>query len=208
MGNKIDDGVIKFKYKLSKSGPLDREDYIELEKWRVILYKLSMIGHYQTENVGYGNLSLRGATPQNFVITGTQTGIHPNLDGYYYTRVIDCDLKKNSCEVKGPIAPSSESLTHYSIYKANLNIKVIFHIHHQDLWNFMIKNGELSTHENTPYGTIAMADEVAEKVQGLDRGMLVMKGHQDGIIGFGASSEEAGQEILTMYKRLHSSQNP
>lgn len=205
MGNKIDEGVIKFKFKLSKSGPLEREDYIDLEKWRVILFKLSMIGHYQTEDVGYGNLSSRGATPQNFVITGTQTGYLSNLDGYYYTRITKCDLKKNSCEAKGPIAPSSESLTHHAIYKANLNIKVIFHIHHKELWEFMIKNGELATSEKISYGTIEMAEEVADKVQDLDRGMLVMKGHQDGIISFGASSEEAGQEILTMYKRLHSS---
>lgn len=204
MENKIDDGVIKFKFKLHKTVPLERDDYIELEKWRVILYKLSMIGHYQTENVGYGNLSIRGATPKNFVITGTQTGSLANLDGYGYTRVIDCSLKKNSLEAKGAIAPSSESLTHYSIYKANLNIKVIFHIHHKELWNFMIKNDELSTAEDTPYGTVQMAEEVAQKVHDLDRGMLVMKGHQDGIISFGATSEEAGQEILTMYKRFHS----
>jgi ribulose-5-phosphate 4-epimerase/fuculose-1-phosphate aldolase len=198
---KMDEGVIKFNYILSKTGPLADNDYLDLEKWRVILYRMKLIGEYQTEKLGYGNLSKR-AKPgtDEFIISGTQTGRFANLDGQHYTHVTKGNFDKMSIEAQGPIAPSSESLTHLAIYSACPQIHYIFHVHHTGMWDYMIKNNKDATDENVGYGTKEMAREAKNLIGGQNQGIFVMKGHQDGIISYGASAEEAGRLLLEMHK--------
>ena len=72
---------IKFKFTLKKAPPLDEGSYIELEKWRIILFKMKLIGEYPIEKVGYGNISRKIAGTENeFIISGTQTGKYQNLN--------------------------------------------------------------------------------------------------------------------------------
>ncbi len=198
----IDDGVIKFKLTL-KIGPAPvAEDVLAIEKWRAILWRLGMIGEYPIDKVGYGNLSLRVPPQDTFIITGTQTGALPHLKREHYTKVVNCDLKKNSAQATGPIAPSSESLTHYAIYKSNPAIHAIFHIHHPQLWQKMIDEKMEGIAESIPYGTLQMAEAAKTVIQGKEEGVFVMKGHQDGIIAYGTSCEEAGKILLKLYREL------
>lgn len=202
MTKKLDEGVIKFKFTLKKAPPLDEGSYIELEKWRVILFKMKLIGEYSSEQVGYGNLSRKiAATDNEFIITGTQTGKFSNLSGLQYTKVIKCNLVKMNVKAAGPIAPSSESLTHFAIYNACPHINAIFHVHSNDLWQYMIDHGMDATSESISYGTLEMADEAKKCIGNNNSGVFVMKGHQDGVISYGTSIEEAGKNILDIFKQ-------
>lgn len=199
----IDDGVIKFKLTLKKAAPLQADEVLPLEKWRAILWRLGLIGEYPIEKIGYGNISQRLPNPKNaFVISGTQTGQLPHLRREHYSRVMSCDLQKNAVHAEGPIAPSSESLTHYGIYESNPQITAIFHVHHAVLWERMIEKAEPSISADIPYGTKEMAEASKSLIAGSDQGLFVMKGHQDGIIAYGPSTEVAGRLLLKLYKEL------
>lgn len=196
-----DEGVIKFKCSLKPNTALIESEYIEVEKWRAILYKMSLIGEYPMEKLGYGNLSKRTLMDQ-FIITGTQTGKYANLNGSQYTKVIKCDLKKMKVEAIGPIAPSSESLTHFAIYKSCKQINYIFHVHHQNLWSFMLNNNYDKTSKGIDYGTQEMALEASHLIGNNKKGIFAMQGHEDGIIAYADTSENCGKLILDTLKQL------
>lgn len=202
MNNQHDDGVIKFKFNLKLTKALNEELYIQLEKWRVIFHKMGLIGEYPTNKVGYGNLSKREVSGSDaFIITGTQTGKYANLNGSYYTKITKCDLQKMSLEAHGPIAPSSESLTHYGIYKNFSHINFVFHVHHEKLWKYMLANEYDRTPQDTPYGTQEMANQVKICIGHKEQGILAMAGHTDGVISYGKNAEQAGQILLETLKK-------
>jgi hypothetical protein len=174
---------------------------IALEKWRALFFKLGLIGEYPIEKVGFGNLSSR-LPKKSFIITGSQTGHLAHLQAHHYTKVIECDLKKGSVTAEGLIPPSSESLTHYGIYEANPAIQYVFHVHHKELWE-MLKNGPFDfIDDDIPYGTQEMAQAASDLLFNKTSGIFVMKGHDDGIISYGTSAEEAGRIILDLYRKL------
>lgn len=198
----FDEGVIKFQYTLKKTLPLKEVDYIELEKWRTILFRMGLIGEYKKEKVGYGNISKRLDQNNQFIITGTQTGKFSNLDGSQYTKIVKCSLDKMSVEASGPIAPSSESITHFAIYQQSSHINYVFHVHHKVLWQYMIDTNMDSTPENIDYGTKEMAQVTKELIASNKFGIFVMKGHQDGIIAYGETCEDTGKILIETLKKV------
>lgn len=201
MSTNRDEGVIKFKLTLKRAPAPEMNQVIALEKWRALFFKLSLIGEYPNEKIGYGNLSSR-LGKKTFIITGSQTGHLAHLQAHHYTKVMECDLKKGSVTAEGLIPPSSESLTHYGIYEANPTIQYVFHVHHQKLWE-MLKTGNFdSINDDVPYGTQEMADAAGALIGNKSTGIFVMKGHEDGIISYGATAEEAGKVILELYRKL------
>ncbi len=201
MSTNQSEGVIKFKFNLKMSKEIDESYYLEIEKWRAILFKMRFIGEYPTQKVGYGNLSKRLVEkPEQFIISGTQTGKYPHLNGSQYTKVIKCDLRKMSLDALGPIAPSSESLTHFAIYHSCPQVNFIFHVHHSELWKYMLENQFDKTPENINYGTQEMADAAKACIKNKSQGIFVMAGHEDGIISYGKTAEEAGKILLDTLK--------
>ena len=197
-----DEGVIKFKLTLKRAPAPEMNQVIALEKWRALFHKLNLIGEYPIDNIGFGNLSSR-LSKKNFIITGSQTGHLPHLQAHHYTRVIECDLKKGSVTAEGLIPPSSESLTHYGIYEANPQIQYVFHVHHQQLWEHMIRTGNFdSIEEDIPYGSQEMAEAAAKLLADKTSGLFVMKGHDDGIVAYGSTADEAGRLILDLYRSM------
>jgi len=198
----IDDGVIKFTLN-NQEMPLkvDIKQINSLENWRKKLYAIELIGEYKSDHIGYGNLSLlierfgRNDQPE-FLISGTQTGHLPVLTPNEYTLVHSYDLEKNIVNSEGPMKPSSESLTHAAIYLANQEINAVFHGHDTHLWNEMINHNYLSTAASIPYGTIDMAVAVQKLTYDKPAGLFVMKGHQDGIVSWGRTADEAGELLL------------
>lgn len=201
MNSNRDEGVIKFKLTLKRAPAPEMNQVIALEKWRALFFKLGLIGEYPIDKIGYGNLSSR-LQKKIFIITGSQTGHLAHLQAHHYTKVIDCDLKKGSVTAEGLIPPSSESLTHYGIYEANPAIQYVFHVHHQKLWQ-LLKNGPYdSISDDVPYGTQEMAEAASTLLGNKTSGIFVMKGHEDGIISYGTTAEEAGKPILELYRKL------
>ncbi|HZI54021.1 MAG TPA: hypothetical protein VFD56_09975, partial [Chitinophagaceae bacterium] len=84
------------------------------------------------------------------------------------------------------------------IYESSAATNAVIHIHNLNLWNRLIHQVPTSS-ENIPYGTPEMANEIKrlfdETTLSTEK-IIVMGGHQEGIISFGKDLEEAGN-ILT-----------
>ncbi|MBC7713476.1 MAG: class II aldolase/adducin family protein [Rhizobacter sp.] len=205
----IDDGVIKYdRTNFSLCDSLRPEEYQELEYWRKKLYKLNLIGEYPEAQIGFGNMSViqnyseffQSSHPQ-FVITGTQTGKYADLNGKQYTRVLDYNISELKIKMMGAIEASSEALTHAAIYAANSKIKSVFHIHSTKIWQKMIEDQSDHTCATIPYGTVEMALATQKCIAGKNSGVFCMRGHEDGVVIYGSSMQEAGDLTLDLHRR-------
>ncbi len=204
----IDEGVIKFNSsQFVKTSELDEASIIQINPIRHQLYQRKLIGEYQDIKIGYGNISqricqqsqfkgvlsnLRHNTLQSqFIISGTQTGHLKTLNTLHYTCVMSIDLNNNSLQCQGPIMASSESLTHGAIYQCNAAIEAVIHIHNTEIWQGMLENKMSHTAAHIPYGTFEMAQAVKSVIAGNYQGYLAMAGHEDGVIFYGRSLQEA-----------------
>lgn len=79
-------------------------------------------------------------------------------------------------------------MTHGAMYAANPGIQCVMHVHSRFLFDRLLQMRTAATEANIPYGTPAMARAVAEfaKRQSLLPALLVMAGHDEGIIVCGA----------------------
>lgn len=203
----VDDGVIKFSFsEFVKTEAIPNDEFSSIETFRKKLFKLNLIGEYLPEKIGFGNISVRHDYsdlkktnfPQ-FLITGTQTGCFEELRGEHYTRVTDGCLEKQTIGCHGPLQASSESLTHGAIYMASNEIKAIVHVHHRELWKLMLERDYARTSKSISYGTPEMATEAIKLIEGKTKGCFVMEGHQDGVVFYGKSIEEAAELTLETY---------
>ena len=205
----IDDGVIKYdRSNFTACGPIDLVEYSSLEYWRKILFKLNLIGEYAEAGVGFGNLSqgidysaIHQTTVPQFVITGTQTGKYSELDGKFYTRVLDYNIDQLKIKMMGSIEASSEALTHAAIYVSNPNIKAVFHIHSKEIWEKMIEDKSDFTAANIPYGTVEMAHATQDCIAHKNSGAFCMHGHEDGVVIYGTSLSEVGELTIALHKK-------
>ena len=196
----IDEGYIKFDSDWTAGSSADPTLTKLLDRWRRPLFDAGLIGHYDELGVGYGNLSVRAGDGREFVISGTQTGRVANTTGQHYALVTDYDIGANRVTSTGPVEASSESLTHAAIYELDPAINAVVHVHSAPLWRAGL--GRLpTTADDISYGTPEMAREFERLYRDTDfaaGGIAVMAGHEEGIIAFGASLEEAANRILAL----------
>jgi hypothetical protein len=189
-------GYIKFQCNWIKSEPLDHEIIKELIFWRDKMYHKSWIGVY-SNGIGYGNLSIR-LKGNTFVITGTSTGSIKNLSNKHFVKVTAYKLEENTLTCIGPVKASSESLTHAVIYEINPLANAVIHIHDKLLWE-KLKNVKPTTYSDVEYGTPGMANEIIRLFKDtnlLNEKIIVMGGHEEGLLSFGSNLEEAGEMFL------------
>lgn len=202
------EGIIKYHLEFTPAPPLPAAEIEEINLWRDKLYQLKLIGQDPARygGYGYGNLSMRLApfdAPPNqrpFLISGSQTGHLPKLGPEHYTVVTECYPAENRLVAHGPIRPSSESLTHGAVYALSPAIRVVLHVHSPEIWQAAAGLGIPITDASVPYGTPAMAAEVARLFASTDlavRRIFSMGGHEDGIVAFGETAEEAGATLLS-----------
>jgi len=193
-----DEGYIKFHCTWHKKKLSDTPIINELNCWRDKLYKHHLIGAYP-DGTGYGNMSIR-LEANTFIITGTATGRLSKLTKKHFVKVNCYDILQNSLTCEGPIKASSESLTHAMIYESLPSIRAVMHVHHNQLWEKLIDNMP-TTSPTVAYGTPEMAMEVKRIVKSTDlqeKKVLVMAGHQDGLIIIGEYLKEAGKIALSL----------
>jgi ribulose-5-phosphate 4-epimerase/fuculose-1-phosphate aldolase len=100
-----------------------------------------LIGAYEESAIGYGNISQEfDGSDFEFIITGTQTGELAHLEPKYYSKITKIDFKKFTTYATGVTKPSSEAITHATIYKISPKIKAVIHIHNEKLWRYMLAN--------------------------------------------------------------------
>ena len=209
-----EEGVTKFHLEFTPSPPLPATLLRELNAWRRILWRSGLIGQDSARygGVGFGNVSRRlppGSRGQRlrFAISGTQTGALAELDASHYAIVTDCDPVHNRVEAQGPIAPSSESLTHGMLYRVDPSVGFIFHVHSPEIWGARDALKLPITAAEIAYGTPAMAAEMRRlKRRGamMRRRIIAMGGHQDGVISFGRTADQAGVALMRALARAMS----
>lgn len=195
----IEEGYIKFNIDWEEAQfDFNSNDFTELNKCRDNLYKLNLIGAYEN-GIGFGNISKRIINNQ-YVISGSATGNFSQLEPQHYALVENYDLYKNQIKCKGLTKASSESLSHAAIYKSNPEIKAVIHIHHLEMWEKYINNLP-TTDIKATFGTPEIADEM-KKLVTQSSGIIIMGGHQEGIISYGKSIKEAEEIILTYFNKI------
>ena len=203
------EGVTKFELHYTRSAPLMAARLATLQAWRRILFDLGLIGQELTEAgpIGFGNLSERFDAQDRegrFVITATQTGHKPSLTPKDYSLVTGWDLAANRIDAEGPAPPSSESLTHAIFYASLADVHYVFHGHSPEIWSCADALGLPSTDRRVPYGTPGMAREVQAVLalpDGRASGLLVMGGHENGVISYAATAEAAGHILIQTLAR-------
>ena len=210
------EGVIRFE-SVHEPGPLEERRLGEtarvLMAWREILVRLALLGQDPARyaGAGYGNLSARigpfGDSPRGrrrFLVTGSQTGERRYLTLADFCVVEEYDPTRNRVRSTGPVPPSSEALTHGALYDIAPAARVVIHVHAPEVWRRARDLGIPATRPSALNGT----PELALEVQRLCRegvaaslGILVMGGHPDGVLAFGASADEAGGILLRQLAR-------
>jgi ribulose-5-phosphate 4-epimerase/fuculose-1-phosphate aldolase len=201
------EGIIKFQLHFTPAPALPAAQLDAVNYWRQVLYAHKLIGQEPQRYGGYGFGNISQRLPpfdapehhRRFAITGTQTGELATLGPEHYAIVTECDPDRNLIAAEGPIRPSSESLTHGTLYDLDAGLRFVLHAHSPEIWRHAAALNLPVTDANVPYGTPEMAAEVRRLFGETDvatRLVFSMGGHEDGIVAFGRTAEEAGEALL------------
>ena len=196
----IDEGYVKYNVDWTPGAAPDSRLVAELNRCRAPLFRAGLIGHDERFDVGFGNLSIRTPAVGRFVITGTQTGHVEATTGDHYSLVTSVDIGANRVCCEGPVAASSETMTHAAIYALDEAIRAVVHVHSAALWQ-SLKHTLPTTRAEIAYGTPEMAAEFGRLWRETTfpaEGVAIMAGHEDGLLGFGATLEQASARILAL----------
>ncbi|MGZ5030586.1 MAG: class II aldolase/adducin family protein [Methylobacter sp.] len=196
------EGVIKYQLKHAQQ-PVDSSFSItEINAWRTIFVRLDLIGQdpKRYDNIGFGNISQRiDPFSDQFLISGTQTGHIEHLCLEDYCLVIKAEPHQNRLQSCGLCKPSSESLTHASVYAQSDAIQAVIHAHSPEIWKHTAELALPHTGVAVPYGTVEMAAAVEQLFQSgklAQTSLFTMLGHEDGVIAFGKNMQEAAWQLI------------
>ena len=214
--HEVDEGAIKFEaeHREDDLPPRYFELACRLIAWREILARTELVGQAPDRygGFGYGNVSARvgppGATPNHraFLITGTQTSGRACMGLEDFCLVETSSPRQNRVTSRGRILPSSESMTHGTLYALGAHLRFVFHSHSPVIWQKAQELRIPTTNPQVAYGTPEMGREVKRlwRTSPLpDVGIFAMAGHEDGIVSFGRTAEEAGQISLRYLARAY-----
>ena len=196
-------GLIQFTCVWVKSEPFSEEQISEVNSLRRVCHELGFVGVYET-GIGYGNVSVRIGGSDQFIISGTQTGMIPDLDGRHYALVRNFDIDQNKVWAEGPIKPSAESLSHAACYLTSPQVGAVAHIHHLGLWQ-ELRNKAPTTVEQAQASTPEIAREILRLFVETDLSrtkLLVMAGHDEGLMVIGDSTDEVQTYLSKLNERL------
>ena len=183
---------IKFACEHTATGITPFDGFSELNAYRCKLRQLGLLGA-DANGIGFGNLSIRDGVTHKFYITGSATGGKPELTLADCARVVAYDFQQNWLRYEGTAIPSSESLTHAAVYQSDTNARSVIHCHDPKLWAALLNHAPTSS-KAVDYGTPEMAYEVMRLFKVTDvqsRKILVMAGHEGGVVALGKDLEEA-----------------
>ncbi|MCF7971617.1 MAG: class II aldolase/adducin family protein [Methylococcaceae bacterium] len=195
------EGVIKYHLDHRQTATNPDWPLSTMNSWRCLLYKLELIGQTPTRYMGYGygNISQRFIGEQ-FIISGTQTGGLTELSAQHYCLVEKADINNNSLYSSGSCKPSSEALSHASIYQQDPTIHCVIHVHSPEIWHATKELKLAHSAKNIAYGTPEMARAIGKLIHSEElkqRGLFTLLGHEDGVIAFGQDFPEATCALIT-----------
>ena len=189
------EGVIKYQLHHQTTTANPEWDIAAINTWRTLLYQLKLIGQQADRYMGYGygNISQRTQDEQ-FLISGTQTGGIAELSAKNYCLVKATDLINNTLYSSGPCQPSSEALSHASVYSQDKTIQCIIHAHSPEIWKATKALKLACTPKDAAYGTPDMAYAISQLFssgQLEQQALFTMLGHEDGVVSFGQNFPQA-----------------
>ncbi len=194
------EGVIKYQLEHSFAPLPSTLSIHEINAWRNIMFRLNLIGQQDEryDGYGFGNISQR-TTDDSFIISGTQTGHLEMLEKKHYCLVSHADPEKNHIISTGETKPSSEALTHASVYAQDTHIKAVIHVHCPEIWHKTQLLELPFTPAHIPYGTVEMAKAVSKlfETQIIHQyAVFSLLGHEDGIVACGQSLSQAADILI------------
>lgn len=195
------EGYIKFSVHLNETEILVPDALQVLNATRTTLFDTGMIG-ILPDGVGFGNVSIKDPGSDIFYISGTATGGKRILDPCDYCRVDACSVERNEVYCSGHIRASAETLSHYAVYQAKPAIHCVIHIHHKAFFQKLLKSDCPATSAEAAYGTPEMAYDIEALVKRNPEphGILVMTGHEDGVIAYGTNVEAAYDALMSHFR--------
>lgn len=188
-----DEGYIKFRC-LHTPGPAPECAGLDaLIRIRNRLHGLGLIG-VLPDGIGFGNISLRAG--DGFVISASATGHIALATAGHFSLVERCDIGSNTVWCRGPLAASSESMTHWAVYQAAPLISSVIHVHDQRMWRGMLDRGDPCTEPEAAFGTPELARSVMRLARGRSSLILAMPGHEDGVMTGGETTDAALELLL------------
>lgn len=196
------EGVIKYTLDFSPEAAQPFSMIPALNAWRTVCRRCGLIGQDpdRYDGYGFGNISSR-LNPDRppFLISGSQTGHLPVLTDADFAVVERCDVGENRVVARGALRPSSESMTHATVYQQDPAAQAVIHAHSPEIWGLADDLAIPQTAAGVPYGSPAMGDEVARLFADqrlAEKKIFVMGGHVDGVVTFGQTIDEAGFVLL------------
>ncbi len=199
---KEQEGVIKYQLNHKQQSIIPLCSLTEINAWRTIAVRLELIGQSpeRYDNIGFGNISQRiNPHSDQFIISGTQTGHIEQLCPEHYCLIVKAEPRQNRLQSCGPCKPSSESLTHASVYAQNNAIQAVIHAHSPEIWQYTATLELPHTSADVPYGTVEMALAVEQLFQSgklAQTSLFTMLGHEDGVVAFGRNMQEAAWGLI------------
>ncbi len=200
------EGAIRFAYALEPpAGPVAEPHLLAaLAGWRAVLRRLGLIGQTTDRygGLGFGNLSAR-AHPGEFVITASQTAGAPALADEDLVRIIHSNPARFWVDACGHQPPSSETLTHAMVYRADPTVNWVFHVHSPEIWERAESLALPATAEDVPYGSPAMAKAVGRLLAERPARpfSFVTLGHRDGVFVCGTTADAVGGALTSLLAR-------
>jgi ribulose-5-phosphate 4-epimerase/fuculose-1-phosphate aldolase len=188
---------VKFTYQRAGAVIAPFDALTEVNACRRRLVDQHLLG-VDSNGVGFGNVSVRDGRTTSFYITGSATGNLPELLPRDCVRVVAYDFARNWLSYEGAAIPSSESLTHAAIYESDPTISAVIHCHDSALWRTLLDRVPTSS-KSVIYGTPEMAHEIMRLFNVTDlrrRAILVMAGHEGGIVTFGRNLKGAFEILM------------
>ncbi len=188
---------VKFTFQGARTDITPFDALTGLNAYRRKLLEQRLIG-VDSNGVGFGNVSVRDGASKNFYITGSATGGLPELTSTDCVRVVAYDFARNWLRYEGAAIPSSESLTHAAVYESDPSTSAIIHCHDLGLWATLLDRVP-ATSKAVAYGTPEMAYEIMrlfEVSNVRSEKILVMAGHEGGIVTFGEDLEDAFDVLM------------
>lgn len=205
------EGVIKFEA-AHEHAALDhglmRECLLPVLAWREVLWRLGLIGRdpQRYDGAAFGNVSVRvppyGLRPTRraFLVSGTQTGGAGAATPADFALVTAYDVERNTVASRGEVLPSSEALTHGTLYDLDADVRCVLHVHAPELWRLAPAMSLPTTDASAAYGTVQMAREVRRLARAnANARIFAMGGHEDGILSIGRTADEAGGALLRAF---------
>ncbi len=205
------EGVTKFQLAFEEGHGVDWTLLAELNAWRKRLHDAGLI-HRDPKRYGgegFGNVSRKlspfdAALGGRFAVSGTQTSHLPDLTADHYAIVLECHPKENRIVATGPIHPSSEAMTHGMIYSLRPAVQYVLHVHSPEIWKNARRLALPATDPAAAYGTPEMTREVERLFAATplgQQGLFVMGGHEDGVVSFGRSLDDAGTPLIELLEK-------